>query len=234
MDSDRTARAVVDRARTSYTGSSKSSRRPSVSTNASGRTKSTAISSTSGVADLIVEGRHGRKQEYMSKVDQARLGRAQQARLEEYTRQQLENQRLQEDIENYQDAVRGGPAPTLTAENIRKKELRTSGSHMSVHSRKTSRSSSKVPNPDGIKIESNGTVIHVYGDTKVEMRAGAEGGTSFVIGGGTSGRDSTYHSNSKSSGSRTGRSRGGSDIGSRRRDVVRENDIYEQAMENKI
>ena len=134
---------------------------------------------------MIVEGRRGRKSEYLSKVDQAR----QQARLEEYTRQQFENQRLQEqDIENYQDAVRGGPSQTLTAENIRKKELRTSGSHMSVHSRKTSRSSSKVPNPEGIKIESNGTVIHVYGDTKVEMRPG-EGGTSFVIGASASGKE---------------------------------------------
>ena len=113
-------------------------------------------------------------------------------------------------------------------ENIRKKELRTSGSHMSVRSRRTSRSSSKIPNKEGIKIESNGTVIHVYGDTDVRVRAGEDGAASLVIGT-ASGKDSTYHSNSKSSGSRVGRSRGGSDIGSGRKDVIREEDGYEQA-----
>lgn len=228
MDSDRTARAVVERPRTSYTGSSRSSRRPSVSTTASsGRTKATTISSaTSGFANMVLEDTNGRKITYLSKRDQD----AAMARAREYTREQAEaeaQRKRQDEIEAYQDVVRGAPVPELTAENIRQQQLRRNGS-VSGHSRRSSRASSKAHNSEGVKIESNGAIIHVYGGSRVEMRPGEDGvSASFVIGS-ASGRDSAYHSGSKSSSSRVGRSRGGSDIGVKRRDTIREEVGYEQ------
>ena len=221
MDSDRTARAVVDRPRTTYTGSSRSSRRPSVSTTASSnRTKATTVSSAaSGLASLVLEGKSGRHISYLSKRDQAAL-------LEDQHRRQ------QEASEAYQDYVSGQRGPELTAENIRTmQQFRSSGSYFSGLSRRGSRSSSKVPGgSEGIKIESGGTVIHVYGDSKIEMRPGEDGAPAqFVIGGGASSRDSAYHgSSSKSSSSRMGRSRGGSDIAGRRKDSIQEEVGVEQ------
>lgn len=225
--SDRTVRAVVDRPRTSYHSSRDSSRRQSMSSHASsGRTKATSVSgATSDMARLVLEGRNGRNITYLSKRDQAAL-------TERYFRQQAEDQqRREDDIEAYQNQVRGPRTPELTAENIRKQQNRTSGSHVSGHSRKSSQSS-RPHNGDGIKIESGGTVLHVYGDSKIEMRPGEDGGPAqFVVfsnsAGGNS-KDSAYHSSSKSSSSRIGRSRGGSDIGSRRRDTIREEEGYEQ------
>lgn len=177
----------------------------------------------SGVASLVLEGKNGRHISYLSKRDQDVLHR-------QYARQQLEEeQRRRDAIEAYQEAVRGPSSPELTAENIRMQQLRGSGSRASVHSHKSSRSSSKVPNGEGIKIESGGTVIHVYGDSKIEMRPGEDGAPAQFVIGSVSGKDSAYHgSSSKSSSSRVGRSHGSSDIGSRRRDTIREEDGTEQ------
>lgn len=217
MDSDRTACAVVDRPRTTYTDSSRSSRRPSISTTASsGRTKATTISSSSGLANVTVE-RNGRHITYLSQRDREAI---------EYARQQMEDQRLEDEVRAYQDDVRGSQPPELTVDNIREHERRRSQSHFSGHSRRTSRSSSR--NPEAMKIESGGAVIHVYPGSTVSMRQGRDGAPTLVIGT-PSGKDSSYHSGSKSSGNRrTSRSYGGSDEGSRREETIREDDSCEQ------
>lgn len=220
VDSDRTTRAVAGRARTTYTGSSKSSRRPSVSTTASsGRTRTTAPSSITGT-QIVVEDSKGRRISYLSQRDRESIARQLQA-------QELDKQQrsLETDVEAYQDKVRGSRQPELTADNIRKQQYRASGSHIS-HSRKGSRSSSHVGG-DGFKIDYGGTTLHVYGDTTVELQPGEDGAPAKMIIGSGTGKDSAYHSGSKSSSSRVGRSRGGSERGSRRRERSIREDEYE-------
>ncbi|KAK1089082.1 hypothetical protein LTR48_000942 [Friedmanniomyces endolithicus] len=217
VDSDRTARAVVERPRartnSSYSGRS---RHPSVSTTASsGRTKATTVSSGSGSHKYIIEDRNGRRKEYLSKEQYKEL-------IRRYEVQKNEDQEMQERAEAYQNQIRGRQPPELTAENIRKAERRTSGSHISGQSRKSStRSSSKTPKNDGIKIQSGDTVLHVYGDARVEMRQSEDGTPAFIIGS-TSGsaRDSAYHG-SKSSGSQARR---------RKDTITEEDDGYEKAL----
>ena len=219
VDSDRTARAVVDRSRgrtnSSYSGRS---RRPSVSTTASsGRTKATTVSSGSGSAThkYIIEDRNGRRKEYLSKEQYNEL-------IRRYEVQKLEDKENEERVQAYQDRVRGQQPPELTAENIRKAERRTSGSHVSGHSRKSStHSSSKNTKNDGIRIQSGDTVLHVYGEARVEMRPGEDGTPAFIIGSASGkDRDSAYHG-SKSSGSRI----------SRRKDTItEEDDGYEKGL----
>ncbi|KAK0306488.1 hypothetical protein LTR01_006346 [Friedmanniomyces endolithicus] len=217
VDSGRTARAVVERPRartnSSYSGRS---RHPSVSTTASsGRTKATTVSSGSGSHKYIIEDRNGRRKEYLSKDQYKEL-------IRRYEVQKNEDQEMQERAEAYQNQIRGRQAPELTAENIRKAERRTSGSHISGQSRKSStRSSSKNPKNDGIKIQSGDTVLHVYGDARVEMRQSEDGTPAFIIGS-TSGsaRDSAYHG-SKSSGSQARR---------RKDTITEEDDGYERAL----
>ena len=223
MDSDRTTRAVAGRPRTIHTGSSKGSRRPSVSTTASsGRTRTTAPSS---VADptIVVEDSKGRRVSYLSQRDRESIMRQVQA-------QELEKQQRQREsaIEDYQNKVRGSRPPELTVDNIRKQQFRASGSHMS-HSRKSSRSGSHVGG-DGVKIDYGGTTLHVYGGTTIELQPGEDGAPAKMIIGSSSGKDSAYHSGSKSSSSRVGRSRGGSERGSRRRERSRREDEYEPAL----
>ncbi|KAK3636793.1 hypothetical protein LTR22_018608 [Elasticomyces elasticus] len=216
VDSDRTARAVVDRSRARTNSSfSSRSRRPPVSTTASsGRTKATTVSSGSGSHKYIIEDRNGRHKEYLSKDQYNELMRR-------YEVQKLEDQEAQDRVEAYQQQVRGQQPPELTAENIRKAERRTSGSHVSGHSRKSSNQSSKNTKNDGIKIQTGDTVLHVYGEARVEMRQSEDGTPAFIIGS-TSGkdRDSAYHG-SKSSGSRI----------SRRKDTItEEDDGYERRL----
>lgn len=206
VDSDRTARAVVDRPRTNSSYSSRS-RRQSVSTTASsGRTKATTVSSGSGSGKYIIEDRHGRRKEYLSREQYDELIR----RAEQQKREERE---LEERAEAYQRQVRGRQPPELTAENIRKaSQRRQSASHVSGHSRKSGHSSKNSKN-DGIRIQSGDTVLHVYGEARVEMRPGEDGAPAFIIGS-TSSRDSAYHTGSKSSGSRV----------SRRKDTITEED----------
>ena len=236
VDSDKTTRAITGKPRTTYTGSSRSSRQQSVSTNASsGRTKTTAPSSVTGGSQIIVEDSKGRRVSYMSKRDRDDLIRQLQATKIDDQRhdQRQEQRRREEEIEAYQDKVRGAKQAELTADNIRKQQHRTSNSHASGHTRQTSRSSSsKAGGGDGFKIDYGGTVLHVYGDTKVELQAGEDGAPGRItIGGGPSGKDSAYHGSSKSSSSRVGRSRGGSVRGDRRRErSIREEDGYEPAL----
>lgn len=216
--SDKTARAAVGR-RSSQSHSSRS-RQPSVSTAASStRTKATTVSSGSGSGTkaYIIEDRNGRRREYLSRDQYEEL-------IRQSERMKLEEQELHDRAEAYQRRVQGHQTPELTAENIRKSQRRTSGSHLSGsgHSRKSSvhsLSKQSKPSGDGIRIESGGTTLHVYGDATVEMRPG-EDGTSYIrVGSGGSSRDSAYHG-SKSSGSRL----------SRRKDTITEEDGYEPAI----
>lgn len=111
----------------------------------------------------------------------------------------------------------------LTAENL-KQQRRKSTSHVSGRSQKSGGSGSKASQrPDGVKIHAGGTVVHVYGDTALQVRTGDDGETHLVVGS-QMGKESEYHQGSKSSGSRAGRSRV-----PRRRDAIRE-DKYEPSL----
>lgn len=220
VDSDKTARAVVDRPRHAYTNSSRSSRRPSVSTTASsGRTKATTVSSGSGLANVIVE-RNGRHVTYLSQRDREAL---------EYARRQMEDRKLQDEVRAYQDSMRGAAPPELTVDNMFEHDRRGSGSHYSGHSRRASRSSSRKP--EGTRIETGGTVIHLDAGTTVEMRPGKDGASTIVIGT-ASGKESSYYSASRvSSNRRDSRNYGGSDGGSKREETIQEDEVDDQSNE---
>lgn len=226
-DSDRTQRAVVDRShRRSTLSSSHSSRRPSVSTNASsGRTKATSLSSGTDRSRVIIETPSGRRTTYLSKEEQANLiRRLEQQKLDD----KLEEQRMREEkIAAYQRNMSGGEPYELTAENV-KAQNRKSGSHSHSHvsrGKSSNHSGSKTSRSDGIKIKSGDTVLHVYGDAKIEMRPSEDGGAPQLVIASSSGRDSAYQgsTNSKSSGSRMGRSRV-----PRRDKPIREEDLYDE------
>ncbi|KAK6435472.1 hypothetical protein LTR95_008341 [Oleoguttula sp. CCFEE 5521] len=230
VDSDRTTRPVVDK-RLSYTStqSSRSARQPSVSTNSSsGRTRATTNTSVSGSGRYIVEDSRGRRTLYPSREEAERIAR------------HLQKTKLEDDVEAYQTRVRGGLSPELTAENIKRSQQppsrRPSSSRASASSRKSGHSSknSKSDIPAGFQIRSGGTVLHVTGDAKIEMRQGEDGEQMMIIGSGSSsarGEGSHYRygssaaGKSEGSGSRVGRSRAGSKLG--RRDTIHEEDGYE-------
>lgn len=207
FDSDRTARAVVDRR--SIT-SSQPSRRPSVSTNASRGTKATSLSSNTDYVEAVVEDKYGRRRVYLSKAEEA-------AYRERYERQKaltrLEEQRLQEErITDYQNQTdRGYEREHLTAEAV-KKSNRKSMSHASAsQSQKSggssgSRLSKTGGGGGGLRIEAGGNTLFLEGGQELQVREDSGGITTLIIGSTTSGKDSAYHG-SKSSGSRMGRSR---------------------------
>lgn len=205
--SDRTARAVVDRRTNSV--HSGHSRRPSVSTTASSsRTKATTNTSysDSGSAyqQVVVEDQYGKRKAYMPKESLRRY------------------QKQQESVEAYQNSTNDGLRSALTLANIEDMQRRRSGSHAgSTHSRKTGRSDSKTTRSEGIKIEANGTTLHVYGDMKIEMRPGEDGAPTVVVASSSS-KDSAYFSGSKSSDSRKARSRLSSDVGVRKEKTILE------------
>jgi hypothetical protein len=174
------------------------------------------------MASLVLEGKTGRQISYLSKRDQAALHR-------KYAREQEEEEQKRLDaIEAYQNAMRGGKLPELTAEKLKMAQMHSSGGGNYAHSRKSSRSSSRAYNPnEGVRIESGGTTIHVYGDQKVEMIPGRDGGAASLVIESRDGKESTYlGGSSKSSGSRVGRSQGSSDVGRRERE--REEAIQEE------
>lgn len=225
-DSDQTQRAVVYRRGAG--SSSHSSRRPSVSTTASsGRTKNTSLSSNTDYSrdysKVILEGPNGRRVAYLSKDQQAQLAR----RYQQQNDDKYEKQRLQEErVAAYQREMGGGDPQELTAENIKKSQYRKSASHVSGRSQKSSGSGSKASKSNGIQIQSGDTVLHVYGDAKVEMRQPEDGGPAQFFIASSSGRDSAYHTtSSKSSGSRMGRSRARDDT--YKREKIIENEYEE-------
>lgn len=153
---------------------------------------------------------------YLPKDQRADLRQLQKLRHDED-----EARRLQESVDAYQRGMQGNLDPyELTAENIRKKEdgRRRSGSYVS-NSKSQRSSTSQGGGGGGIKIQSGDTVLHVYGDAKVEMRAGENGEpASFVIAGGGDG-----------GGSRSSRSgKGKSDV---RQRVIREENSFDDGYE---
>ncbi|KAK4624550.1 hypothetical protein CLAFUW4_05485 [Fulvia fulva] len=227
-DSDRTARATVSERR-STTSSARGSRRPSVSTTASsGRTKATSLSSGSGdYHKVIIEDPSGRRRTaYLSKDQQSDIiRRMEQAKVNE----RWDEQRLTEEkVAAYQRNISGEPYE-LSAHNL-KDANRKSGSHSNSHvsrrSKRSSDSGSKMSKSDGIVIQTGGTVLHIHGDSSVQVRPGEDGGSAQITIGSVSGRDSGYHG-SKSSSSRIGRSRGGSEFS--RREKIREEVEYDSA-----
>lgn len=204
VESDRVTRPHESRTRTDSSYSGRSRRQSVSTTTSSGRTPATTISD--GSQRVIVEDRYGRRVAYLPKEVQDDLVRR-------YEQQKLEEKDLNDRIEAYQNTVRGGEPEKLTAaslEKMKQTERRTSGSQVSGHSRKSSRSS-KISKTDGIRIETGGTVLYVHGSANVEMHPGEDGGPARLIINNSNGMDSAY-GGSKSSSSRQGRSRGGSDL----------------------
>ncbi|EME45067.1 hypothetical protein DOTSEDRAFT_33658 [Dothistroma septosporum NZE10] len=228
-DSDRTARATISERR-STTSSARGSRRPSVSTTASsGRTKDTSLSSGANEhSRVIIEDSSGRRRTaYLSKEQQSDLiRRMEQAKLNE----RWDEQRLTEEkVAAYQRSINGGEPYELSAQNVKdinRKSGSHSLSHVSRRSQRSGGSGSKLSRSDGIVIQTGGTVLHIHGESSVQVRPGEDGGSAQITIGSVSGRDSGYHG-SKSSSSRVERSRGGSEFS--RRGKIREEVEYDSA-----
>lgn len=224
IDSDRTTRPVIDKRLTySPPSSNRHSRQSSVSNgSSSARNKSSSLShSTRPAQQYIVEDAHGRKHYYP-------------------TREQAEGKamRLREEAaEAYQASKRGSAQPALSAENVKRSQTqaieRRPSSHVSGSSRKSAASSSKMSRADSsIQIQRGETVFNIPINTTLEVRQTDEGEVWF-IGSGSPPREKSYHGgSSKSSGSRMGRSRTGSEIGRGRRDTIHEDpqDGYERGL----
>ncbi|KAF2215539.1 hypothetical protein CERZMDRAFT_94939 [Cercospora zeae-maydis SCOH1-5] len=194
------------------------SRRPSVAS--SYDTPPTSLSSgTAYAAHAIVEDKYGRRRVYLSKeqVDALTQRRereegceGQRDLLEERLLHQDRMERYQKDMaagaETYQKEMAAGiERQNLTATNIKQANRRSTMSHVSGRSHKSTTSSSKVSRGGGLMIESNGTVLYLEeGIPELSLKA-EDGGTRIVIGSGT-GRETSYN-DSRSSGSRIGRPR---------------------------
>lgn len=231
VDSDQTVRATLGRSHTNYSSSTRSSRRPSLATTATGssNTRSTNLSSIeSGLANVTINSKNGRDISYLSKVEQQRI--LAQRRYDEDLRRQ------QREIEEYQNEMRGGnQPPELTAENIgRYTQVKRQGSVKSGHSRKTSRSGTSKSVATGIEVRSGDTTVFLPMGAKFEVQQDDEGRSRIVIEEGrptaiveegSKSKDSAYVSSSKSSSSRVGRSRGRSEasgLGRKKRDSAKE------------
>lgn len=224
IDSDRTHRHVNDKRLTySPSSSNRHSRQSSVSNgSSSGRNKSSSLSqSTHSSQQYIVEDAHGRKYHYP-------------------TREQAEGKALrlrEEAAEAYQASMRGHTQPSLSAENVKRSQTqaieRRPSSHVSGSSKKSAASSSKMSKADStIQIQRGETVFNIPINTTLEVRQTDEGETWF-IGSSSPPREKSYHGgggSSKSSGSRMGRSRTGSEMGRGRRDTIHEEDGYERGL----
>ncbi|KAK1810776.1 hypothetical protein LTR12_014860 [Friedmanniomyces endolithicus] len=202
VGSHRNTRAVVDRPRTNSPPANRS--RASLPTTVPrSRTKATTGSSGTASHKYIMEDRVGRRKEYLTKDQYNKM-------IRRYEVQKLEDQEMQDRIEAYQQHVRGTRPQELSAEDIRT----AVGDARSKRLFETAKK-------DGSKIESGDTVLHVYGDARVEMRQGEDGTPAFILGN-TFGndRDSAYYS-SKSSRSRISRGKDTS---------TEENDGYEKEL----
>ncbi|PPJ54970.1 hypothetical protein CBER1_05638 [Cercospora berteroae] len=207
-DSGTTSKAAVgDRRHTERRNAvDRHSRRPSVAS--SYDTPPTSLSSGTAYAQAIVEDKYGRRRVYLSKeeVDALTLQREREERREGH-RDRLEDQILQQErIERYQkDMSAGIERQNLTAADVKQVNRRSTMSHVSGRSHKSTTSASKLSRGGGLMIESNGTVLYLEeGIQEIALKA-EDGGTRVVIGSGT-GRETSYNG-SKSSGSRVGRPR---------------------------
>jgi hypothetical protein len=132
---------------------------------------------------VVVEGKHGRRSTYLPKETQARLRKLRD--------DEEEDRRVRDSVAAYQKGMQGDVEPyELTAENMRNQDRsgrRRSASYVSG-SRSHRSSASQGGGGGGIKIESGGTTLHVYGDAKVALRGGENGEpASIVIGSGGAG-----------------------------------------------
>lgn len=221
MDSDRTARPVIGRRTTPSESSRQSSRDPSIFTSSSsGRTPATDFSNEPRSARYIVEDPDGNRRAYHTREEAESNAR----------RLQQKQQKLEDKVLEYQRNMSGAMSSDLTLDNIKRsqqKQSRPSSSRVSGSSKKSG--SSKLSRTDtSFQIKTGDTVFQLNGDAKIEVRQNEEGGQTLIIGS-SSGRESSYYaSSSRSSGSRMGRSRHGSDLGGRRRkDTIHEEDGYE-------
>ena len=189
------------------------------------------------MANMVITDRNGRRREYLSKREQDAIDARERAdawKEEEYRQHRRESsaqRRRERAVEEYQNDMRGGPPPHLTAENIRITEEASSRRRESVsgRSQKTGRSGACKSRGagEGVTIETGETTFHVYGDASVEVQPAEDGGLAKLrIGRGSGGggersqRDSAYYG-SKSSSSRVGRSRAPSEAGRGRSEAVK-------------
>lgn len=225
VDSDRTTRPVVSK-RLTYSNS-RELRRPAITHHeSSGREKSSSIShSSQPVRQYVVEDASGRKLYYDTREEA------------EYRASRLNQQRVEDEAEAYIAKKRGIPQPaTLTTDNIKRsqtqQERKPPASHASGSSKKSTVSSrtsaTRTSTADStIQIKRGDAVYTIPADRTVNIIT--KEGETMTIGPGSPPREKSYHGSS--SGSRTGRSRNGSEYGGRRRDTItEEHDGYESAM----
>lgn len=154
-ESDQTAGAVAGRNDRRSTMSATSRRRQSVSTtDSSGRTKITSLSSATDHSQTVVETQSGRHTTYLSKHGQANLSRSRQK-----LNDQLEQQRMREEkVIALQRELSSGEPFEFTADNIKPRKHRMNSTLVT----------SRVNPSDGVLIKSGDTTIHVDGDLNVE------------------------------------------------------------------
>lgn len=199
------------------------SRQPSISHHQSStRHRSASISQESRVVQqYVVEDGNGRKTFYDTREEAEAKAR------------RLKQQQHMDEAEAYQATHRGNThPPTLTAESVKRasttnqREHRRPASHVSGSSRKSTTSSVRT-GTESIQITRDGTTFSIPTNTTLQIRQTEEGET-WVIGSGSPPREHSYYGgSSKSSGSRVGSRRNGSDHGGRRRDTKTEDDGYE-------
>lgn len=206
----RSSRPTIDK-RLTY-DSSREPRRPAITHHSSsGRSSSRSFShAPRETQQYVVEDANGQKRYYNS----LELAQAKAHRLKE--------QQHIDDAEAYQSDRRGNAhVPTLTAESIKRTQTqqqqeRRPASHVSGSSRKSATSSRHSISESTIQIKRGDTTFTIPANATLEVRK-TEGGETFFFGSSSPPRETSYHGgSSKSSGSRHGRSKHGSDIGSRR------------------
>jgi hypothetical protein len=145
--------------------------------------------------------------------------------------ERLDQQQQVDDAEAYQASKRGNLQPvTLTAENVKRAQTgqqpKRAASHVSGSSKKSTTSTRMSGSESTIRIERGDDVFNIPADRTVEIIT--KDGDKMIIGPGSPTREKSYHGSS--AGSRTGRSRHGSERGGRRRDTITEEDGYESAL----
>lgn len=125
-------------------------------------------------------------------------------------------QQMLDDARAYQDVVDGVSRVELTAANMREFSDQREYDVRSKRSGRSGKSGQSGLRPEGIEIVSGNSSVHVAGDARVEVRPPSDYGAAQIIIGTVVGRERRYEADgSRSSSSRIGRSRGGSERGHR-------------------
>ena len=145
--------------------------------------------------------------------------------------ERLDQQQQVDEAEAYQASKRGNLQPvTLTAENVKRAQTgqqpKRAASHVSGSSKKSTTSTRLSGSESTIRIERGGDVFNIPADRTVEIMT--KDGDKMIIGPGSPTREKSYHGSS--AGSRSGRSRHGSERGGGRRDTITEEDGYERGL----